>query len=163
MFVTVVLMSICVHAQDTTSTESATSPTETTTADVTTASAAVTHAPTETYTSVTLANGVMFEIIKHGTGESAPSTATLRLHYALFLTNGQKLDDSRNAELPVPLNLKEGNGDFIPGVETGVTGMKLHEIRRLFVPANQAYGAEGKGKVPPNANLIFEMELVDIR
>lgn len=57
-----------------------------------------------------------------------------------------------------------GKGDVIPGWDKGVPGMKAGGIRRLIVPASLAYGAEGAGNgvIPPNASLIFEVELINV-
>jgi len=114
-------------------------------------------------TSVSLPEGVIYQVVRAGSGAVSSSTQTMRLHYTLYLANGMKVESSRDVELPKPLSLKLGQGDFIKGFELGVEGMKLGEIRRIFVPAELAYGESGQGAVPPNTDLIFEVELVDLK
>ena len=114
-------------------------------------------------TSVTLEHGVMYQVLRPGTGPEAGTSGTLRVHYTLYMTNGKKLESSRDAELPAPLSMQFGQGDFVPGVEQALKGMKVGEVRRMYIPADQAYGAKGQGSVPPNTPLLFVMELVDIR
>lgn len=114
-------------------------------------------------TSVSLPNGVEYQVIKPGTGSVASTTQSMFLHYELYLTSGRRIESSREIEIPLPIKLTPGQGDFIPGVEAAVQGMRVGEIRRMYIPADQAYGAAGKPPVPPNAPLIFLMELVNIK
>jgi len=114
-------------------------------------------------TSVSLPEGIIYQVLREGAGAATSNTQTMRLHYTLFLASGKRVESSRDVEIPKPLSLKLGQGDFIKGFELGVEGMKLGEIRRIFIPSELAYGETGQGAVPPNTNLIFEVELVDVK
>jgi len=111
---------------------------------------------------VSLPDGIYYQVIKPGSGPET-TTQTMLLHYTLYLTNGEKIESSRDQELPVPLELHLGQGEFITGVETAVKGMRVGEERRMYIPADQAYGATGKGKIKPNTPLMFDMELVGVK
>lgn len=107
-------------------------------------------------------NGVQIEIIKEGTGEVAKNGNTVAVHYVGTLENGTKFDSSIDRGSPFEFNL--GSGQVIPGWEIGVEGMKIGEKRRLTIPSELAYGQRGAGgAIPPNATLIFEVELLGIK
>lgn len=114
-------------------------------------------------TSVTTPEGVVYQVLKPGTGPSETSTQTLLLHYTLYLTNGQKIESSRDAEFPVPLKLQRNTNSFIKGFEIGTEGMRVGEIRRIYIPAELGYGEKGNEVIPPHTPLIFETELVDLK
>ncbi len=114
-------------------------------------------------TSVTLPSGVVYQIIKAGSGPETTTTGTRLIHYTLFLTKGQKAESSLDAEFPVPFSFVPGEGQAIKGMEDGTNGMRVGEIRDLYVPADQGYGEKSHGKVPPNSPLHFTLELVDIK
>lgn len=120
--------------------------------------------PQDEPTSVPVKDGVIYQILKPGQGPEAATTQTLVLHYTLTLaSNGKYIESSRDQEFPTPLKLMRNQGAFIPGFETGVTGIRLGEVRRIFVPAAQAYGETEMPNVPPNSDLIFTTELVDLK
>jgi len=78
------------------------------------------------------------------------------------LTDGKKFDSSRDRGKAFEFKL--GAGDVIKGWDQGVAGMKVGEMRRLTVPGHLAYGDRGyPGLIPPNATLVFEVELLDVR
>jgi len=106
---------------------------------------------------------VKIEILKEGTGnESAKSGNTVTVHYTGTLLNGTKFDSSRDSGTPFSFTL--GQNRVIQGWEQGILGMKIGEIRRLTIPSELAYGESGAGGViPPNATLIFEVELLEIK
>lgn len=114
-------------------------------------------------TSVTTPEGVIYQVLKPGTGPKESSTQTLLLHYTLFLTNGQKIESSRDTEFPVPLKLQRNTNSFIKGFEIGTAGMRVGEIRRIYIPAELGYGEKGNEAIPPNTPLLFETELVDLK
>lgn len=105
--------------------------------------------------------GMTVEILKEGTGQVAKTGDTVSVHYVGTLENGQKFDSSIDRGEPFPFTL--GQNKVIQGWELGVLGMKVGEKRRLTIPPGLAYGSRGaRGTIPPNATLIFEVELLGI-
>jgi len=101
------------------------------------------------------------EILKEGTGEEAKNGDTVSVHYTGTLEDGTKFDSSRDRGTPFSFIL--GAGRVIKGWDLGVAGMKIGEQRKLTIPSNLGYGTQGAGEViPPNATLIFEVELLGI-
>jgi len=86
---------------------------------------------------------------------------TVSMHYALYLADGKKLDSSWDRGQPLGFQL--GVGQVIPGWEEGVKLMKIGEKMRMILPSSLGYGEQGNGPVPPNAELIFDMELVGVQ
>jgi len=106
-------------------------------------------------------NGVQIEIIKKGAGTEAKNGDTVAVHYTGVLENGAKFDSSVDRGIPFEFNL--GAGQVISGWDIGVLGMKIGEKRKLTIPSDLAYGSRGaSGVIPPNATLIFEVELLGI-
>lgn len=109
-----------------------------------------------------LPSGVKYTEMTAGTGTTAESGKRVSVHYTGWLTNGEKFDSSLDRKTPFDFTL--GAGEVIPGWDEGVKGMKVGEKRRLEIPPDQGYGAEGApGAIPPNATLIFEVELLGIQ
>ena len=107
-------------------------------------------------------NGVQIEILKEGTGNEAKNGATVSVHYTGVLENGNKFDSSVDRGIPFEFTL--GAGQVIRGWDIGVEGMKVGEKRKLIIPSELGYGQNGAGSViPPNATLIFEVELLGIK
>ena len=105
--------------------------------------------------------GMKIEVLKEGTGESSKNGDRVAVHYAGTLENGAKFDSSIDRGEPFQFTL--GAGQVIQGWDLGVVGMKIGEIRRLYVPSAYGYGEQGSGNIiPPNANLIFEVELLGL-
>ena len=99
---------------------------------------------------------------KEGTGEGAKDGDTLSVHYTGYLEDGTKFDSSVDRGTPFELTL--GSGMVIQGWDIGLKGMKQGEVRKLVIPSRYAYGENGfPGVIPPNATLIFEVELVAIK
>jgi FKBP-type peptidyl-prolyl cis-trans isomerase FkpA len=102
-----------------------------------------------------------------GTGKEAVAGSTVVVHYTgwLYSPNAEKQHgaqfDSSVGREPFSFNL--GAGQVIPGWDQGVQGMKVGGKRTLIVPAALGYGAQGAGPIPPNANLIFDVELLDVK
>lgn len=104
-----------------------------------------------------------------GTGAEAVEGATLTVHYTGYLlkpgtvdTRGKKFDSSYDRAQPITFIL--GAHRVIPGWEAGLTGMKVGGRRRLVIPPELAYGARGAGAVvPPNATLIFDVDLLAVK
>ncbi|MBU2082132.1 FKBP-type peptidyl-prolyl cis-trans isomerase [Patescibacteria group bacterium] len=106
--------------------------------------------------------GVEVEVLKEGTGAVAKNGDTVSVHYVGVLENGTKFDSSVDRGTPFEFSL--GAGQVIPGWDIGVEGMKIGEVRKLVIPSELAYGPNGAGDViPPNATLIFEVQLLGIK
>jgi FKBP-type peptidyl-prolyl cis-trans isomerase FkpA len=112
-------------------------------------------------TVVTTPSGLKYVDLVVGTGQEARKGQTVKVHYTGWLTDGRKFDSSVDRGQPFPFPL--GAGRVIQGWDEGVAGMKLGGKRKLMIPPQLAYGARGAGGViPPNAELIFEVQLLEI-
>ena len=110
----------------------------------------------------TTSSGLQIEEIILGTGATAEAGQNVRVHYTGWLTDGTKFDSSKDRNDPFPFGL--GQRQVISGWDEGVAGMKVGGTRKLTIPPELGYGARGAGGViPPNATLVFEVELLDIR
>jgi len=98
-----------------------------------------------------------------GTGIEATSGKVVSVHYTGTLTNGTKFDSSKDRGTPFEFTL--GAGEVIQGWDLGVAGMKVGGKRMLTIPPELGYGqgGAGGGVIPPNATLIFEVELLDVK
>ncbi len=100
--------------------------------------------------------------IETGTGETPEAGQTLAVHYTGWLSeDGTKFDSSLDRGTPLEFPL--GAGQVIPGWEEGLATMKVGGIRRLIIPAELAYGEAGRPGIPPNAELTFDIELLEIK
>jgi len=98
---------------------------------------------------------------KVGTGAEAVAGKSVTVHYTGWLTNGTKFDSSKDRGQPFSFQL--GAGQVIKGWDQGVAGMKVGGVRKLTIPASLGYGANGAGGlIPPNATLVFEVELLGV-
>jgi FKBP-type peptidyl-prolyl cis-trans isomerase len=96
-----------------------------------------------------------------GTGDVANAGQKVTVHYTGWLTNGTKFDSSKDRRDPFVFDL--GRGQVIKGWDQGVQGMKVGGKRKLTIPPGMAYGSRGAGGViPPNATLVFEVELLGV-
>lgn len=101
------------------------------------------------------------EDITVGTGDEAVAGKTVTVNYVGTLVNGTKFDSSYDRNQPFSFHL--GAGEVIKGWDQGVVGMKVGGKRKLTIPPDLGYGASGAGNViPPNATLIFEVELLKV-
>ena len=109
----------------------------------------------------TTGSGLQYEDLAEGTGEAAKAGDSVQVHYTGWLTDGTKFDSSLDRGSPFSFRL--GAGRVIKGWDEGVAGMKVGGKRKLQIPPQLGYGARGAGGViPPNAELIFEVELLGI-
>src|SRR5687767_14952724 len=106
--------------------------------------------------------GLQIEDVKVGTGDTAETGKTVSVHYTGWLTDGKKFDSSKDRGQPFEFPL--GGGRVIKGWDEGVKGMKVGGVRKLTIPPEMGYGARGAGGViPPDATLVFEVELLGIK
>ena len=104
---------------------------------------------------------VKIEVLKEGGGEVSKTGDLVTVHYTGTLENGTKFDSSVDRGTPFSFTL--GENGVIQGWELGVLGMKASEKRKLIIPPELGYGSQGRSPViPPNATLIFEVELLKI-
>jgi len=96
-----------------------------------------------------------------GTGKLAEPGKVYLVHYTGWLYDGTQFDSSRGK--PEPLNFEQGKRKVIPGWDAGFEGMRVGGKRRLLIPYQLAYGEKGRGKIPPKADLIFDVELMDVK
>ena len=108
---------------------------------------------------ITTASGLQYDDLRVGQGAAARSGSDVVVHYTGWLTDGTKFDSSRDRNEPFGFAL--GQGNVIAGWEEGVAGMRVGGLRRLVIPPSLGYGEWGAGDViPPNATLVFEVELL---
>lgn len=111
---------------------------------------------------ITTASGLVIEDMVEGDGAVAAVGQTVSVHYTGWLTDGTKFDSSKDRNEPFEFPL--GRGWVIRGWDEGVQGMKIGGSRKLTIPAELGYGARGAGGViPPNATLVFEVELLELK
>ena len=104
---------------------------------------------------------LQIEDLQVGTGVEAKAGNKVSVHYTGTLTDGSKFDSSKDRGKPFDFTL--GQGQVIKGWDQGVAGMKVGGSRKLTIPPDLGYGASGAGGViPPNATLVFEVELLDV-
>ena len=105
---------------------------------------------------------VQIEELVAGNGQEARTSQMVTVHYTGWLTDGTKFDSSRDSGEPLQFRL--GRGQVIRGWDQGVAGMRVGGKRKLTIPPELAYGADGAGGViPPDATLVFEVELIAVR
>ena len=111
-------------------------------------------------------SGLKYEDSKAGTGEEAKKGQNVSVHYTGWLNEdgkkGKKFDSS--VDRGTPFGFPLGAGRVIKGWDEGVAGMKIGGKRTLFIPSSLGYGARGAGgAIPPNADLIFDVELLGVK
>lgn len=109
------------------------------------------------------AGGLVIDDIRAGQGATALKGKLVSVHYTGHLTDGTKFDSSYDRGQPIDFHL--GAGEVIAGWDQGIEGMKVGGKRKLTIPPELAYGARGTpgGPIPPNATLVFDVELVGVK
>lgn len=107
-------------------------------------------------------SGLYLQDLAPGTGATVQTGQLIDAHYTGWLTNGQKFDSSRDRGVPLCFTV---GGNVINGWNEGVPGMRVGGKRKLVIPPQLGYGASGseEGGIPPNAILVFDVEVVGIR
>ncbi|OJZ19790.1 MAG: peptidylprolyl isomerase [Thiobacillus sp. 65-29] len=106
-------------------------------------------------------SGLIIEDLVVGNGDTATAGQYVSVHYTGWLTSGAQFDSS--VDRGEPFEFRLGAGQVIPGWDQGVAGMQTGGKRKLTIPPELAYGARGAGGViPPNATLVFEVELLRV-
>ena len=110
---------------------------------------------------LTTASGLIIEELKTGEGATATAGQMVTVHYTGWLTDGRKFDSSKDRGEPFFFHL--GGREVIAGWDEGVVGMQIGGVRKLTIPPELGYGPRGAGGViPPNATLVFEVELLGV-
>ncbi|MQA89625.1 MAG: FKBP-type peptidyl-prolyl cis-trans isomerase [Gemmatimonas sp.] len=105
-------------------------------------------------------SGLYYRDIQEGSGEQVSAGQRATVHYTGWLPSGEQFDSSREG---TPFEFAVGGGEVIPGWDEGVEGMRVGGRRQLVIPPELAYGEAGAGGViPPNATLVFDVELLGV-
>ena len=117
---------------------------------------------------VTTDSGLKYVTLEEGSGEVAAPGKTVTVHYTGWLMDGKKFESSVDKNRPFEFVL--GTGAVIAGWDEGVSGMKVNEKRRLFIPPQLGYGSEGvvhpqtrEVVIPGGATLVFDVELLEVK
>jgi FKBP-type peptidyl-prolyl cis-trans isomerase len=102
-----------------------------------------------------------YETLKPGDGEQATSGKLVTVHYVGTFTDGREFESSQKSGTPYSFRI--GADNVIKGWHQGIAGMRVGEVRKLIIPPELAYGDTGKGDVPPNSTLVFEIELLSVK
>jgi hypothetical protein len=103
--------------------------------------------------------GVLFDELHIGTGETVQAGDSVAVHFIGYLANGTTVTRSREE----PFRVRLGTGRVIAGWEEALRGMRVGGTRQVIIPAALGYGAKGSGAIPPNATLVFDLQVVERR
>lgn len=109
----------------------------------------------------TTSSGLKYVDLVVGDGTTAESGKQVVVHYTGYLTNGFMFQSSLDRDEAIAFPL--GAAQVIKGWDEGIAGMKVGGKRKLIIPAQLGYGDRGNGPIPPNADLIFDVELLDVK
>lgn len=110
----------------------------------------------------TTPSGLKYVVDKEGNGDATPRAGqVVTVHYAGKLIDGKKFDSSYDRGQPIEFTV--GRGQVIKGWDEALLGMQKGEKRVLIIPSNLGYGPSGRGPIPPNATMIFDVELIDFK
>ena len=110
---------------------------------------------------ITTASGLKYVELKIGDGKEAKEGSAVKVYYTGKLENGKQFDSNVGQK---PFQVTIGRGEVIKGWDEGLQGMKVGGKRKLIIPPKLGYGERGAGDdIPPNATLIFEVEMVDVK
>ena len=104
--------------------------------------------------------GLYLQDLREGDGFVARRNSLVTLHYVGYLPDGSIFDTSSGGE---PFQFRLGEREVIRGWNQGIPGMKVGGIRRLVVRPSLGYRSQGRGKIPPNTTLVFDVQLLDVR
>jgi FKBP-type peptidyl-prolyl cis-trans isomerase len=110
---------------------------------------------------INLPSGLVYQVLVPGGGDEATKGDKVTVHYVGAFVDGGIFDSSR--QRGAPFKFWVGERQVIEGWDEGVLGMKEGEVRKLTIPPALGYGGAGNAKVPGNATLVFEVELLDVR
>ncbi len=108
---------------------------------------------------ITTPTGLKYVVVTEGTGDFPAKGTTITAHYTGKLLNGEKFDSSYDRNQPIQFPV--GSGRVIKGWDEAFLSMKEGEKRTLIIPPHLGYGPSGRGPIPPNATMVFDVELVD--
>jgi peptidylprolyl isomerase len=109
---------------------------------------------------VTTKSGLKYVELKEGAGKEAKLGSTVKVHYTGTFENGEKFDSSVDRNEPFPVTI--GKTAVIKGWTEGLQGIKAGGKRKLIIPPDLAYGPKGRGPIPANSTLIFEVEVLEV-
>jgi FKBP-type peptidyl-prolyl cis-trans isomerase len=116
----------------------------------------------ESHAEIVTPSGLRFTDLHLGQGQEATEGKIVAVHYTGWLEGGKKFDSTETCDKPMTFRM--GAGDVIKGLDEGISGMREGGRRRLTIPPDLGFGKQGGGGViPPNAILVYEVELVAVR
>ena len=108
-----------------------------------------------------LASGLQYDDLVVGSGKMAEPGTVVSLHYSGYLLDGTPFDSSLNSGQPLKFQI--AGGQMIAGFDEGVRGMRIGGKRKILVPWAMGYGEAGRPPIPPKADLVFDLELLDVK
>jgi peptidylprolyl isomerase len=108
-----------------------------------------------------LASGLQYDDLVVGSGKMAEPGTNVSIHYSGYLLDGTPFDSSLNSGQPLKFQI--ASGQMIAGFDEGVRGMRIGGKRKILVPWQMAYGEAGRPPIPPKADLVFDLELLDVK